>query len=148
MAIPNLDSDGFLPAGVYDATLAEIKEQFGRFQRTDRRMTLFRKLDEFIQEVWKTGLASSIIVNGSFATGKDTPSDIDLVLVLDKNHDFTADLQPFAYNVLSKRRVRKRYQFDVLVAREESSEYGEYVGFFQQVKEQPGRRKGILRVLP
>lgn len=38
--------------------------------------------------------------------------------------------------------------FDVLVAREGSKEYDEYVAFFQQVKEQPGRRTGGLRVLP
>ena len=148
MAIPDLDHDGFLPEGVHEATMEQIKEQFGRFQRTDRRMALFRKLEELINSVWKTGLVSSVIVNGSFATGEDTPSDIDLVLVLNADHDFTADLQPFQYNVLSKRRVRKMYQFDVLLARDESQEYNEYVAFFQQVKEQPGCRKGVLKVLP
>jgi hypothetical protein len=44
--------------------------------------------------------------------------------------------------------VRKRYAFDVLVAREKSSELTEYMAFFQRVRGDIQRRKGILKVVP
>jgi uncharacterized protein (DUF1800 family) len=71
-----------------------------------------------------------------------------LVLILHTNHDLNATLRPFEYNVLSRRRVLKRYAFDVLVARENSPELLEYVEFFQQIRGETDRRKGILKVLP
>ncbi len=148
MAMPDLDVDGFLPEGIHEVTIAEVKNQFGRFQNTERRVRLFDKLEEFLAEAHKTDLFAFAIVNGSFVTSEDAPSDIDLVLVLKSDHDFTGELRPFEYNILSKRRVRKKFKFDVLVAREASAEYDEYVAFFQQVKEQPGRRKGVLKVVP
>ena len=40
------------------------------------------------------------------------------------------------------------FRFDILVAPEGSVRYEQYVNFFQQVKERPGLRKGILKVLP
>lgn len=146
MPIPQLDDDGFLPIGVHEATIDEIREQFGSFQRTDRRQNLFRQFDEFIGEVRLSNLIDSVIVDGSFVTAKDEPSDIDLILVLKPDHDFAAELRPFEYNVISRRQVRRKHKFDVFVARYESSEYAEYLGFFQQVKELPDRRKGVLVV--
>lgn len=87
-----------------------------------------------------------VVVDGSFVTDKAEPNDIDLVLVLPNHHDFSADVRPFEYNVLSRRMVRRRFAFDVLVAREHSAEFDEYVEFFQQVRGEPNRRKGILKV--
>jgi predicted nucleotidyltransferase len=147
MPIPDLDADGLLPEGIHEATIDDVRAGFGRFQRTDQRPHLFERLEKFILEARSTGLIAALIVNGSFVTGKDEPSDIDLVVVLRPDHDFQVELPPFQYNTLSKRRVRKRYRFDVLLAREDSIEYEEYVRFFQQVKERPHRQKGILKVL-
>ena len=67
------------------------------------------------------------------------------------DHDgflFTAVVRPFEYNVLSRRMVRRRFAFDVLVAREDSAEFDEYLQFFQQVRGEPNRQKGILKVKP
>ena len=88
----------------------------------------------------------AVLVDGSFVTAKPEPVDIDLVLVVSSRHDFSADFQPSEYNVLSKRRINRRYGFDVLVARADSEEYRRYVGFFQQVRLEPGHKKGILRI--
>jgi hypothetical protein len=148
MSIPELNENGLLPTGVHEAAMDEVRERFGRFQRTDQRASLFLKLSQLLAEVRSTGLIAAVIVNGSFVTAKDEPSDIDLILVLRQDHDFGADLKPFQYNVLSKRRVRARFRFDSLVARESSAEYAQYVNFFQEVKGRPGSRKGVLKVLP
>src|SRR5437867_1549786 len=148
MAIPEFDEDGFLPEGVHECSLDELHQRFGRFQRTDRRSSLFAKLLAYIQELRSTGMVAGLVVDGSFVTSKAEPNDIDLVLILRADHDFSADLRPFEYNVLSRRRVLKRYAFDVLVARENSPELLEYVEFFQQIRGEADRRKGILKVLP
>jgi hypothetical protein len=118
MPIPPLDPDGLLPVGVHDCTLAEIKQCFGAFQRSDRRPQLFGKLESFLGEARNSGLIVSVIVDGSFVTAKSEPNDVDLILILAASHEFAGELNPVAYNVLSKQRVRRRYGFDLLVARE------------------------------
>jgi hypothetical protein len=86
----------------------EIRDRFGQFQGNERRFRLFDRLLSFIREAQKTAFVVALIVDGSFVTAEPTPSDVDLVVVLAATHDFSADLRPFEYNVISKRRVRKR----------------------------------------
>lgn len=146
MPIPDLDEDGFLPGGVHDCSIDEIGEAFGRFRRTSQRPTSFGNLMSFYEELRQSGLIQALIVNGSFVTAKEEPNDIDLLVVLRAKHDFSAQLSPTGYNLLSRRRVQRRYHFDVLVARSGSAEYDEYCGFFQQVRGNPERQEGILKV--
>jgi hypothetical protein len=74
MPIPELNEDGVLPVGIYDCTLEEIGERFGRFRTTDRRVRLYERLRELVDEEQKAGLAIELIVEGSFATDKANPS--------------------------------------------------------------------------
>jgi hypothetical protein len=96
MPIPELNEAGLLPAGIHQASLEEVRALFGRFQRTDRRPALFAKLSELLGEARSTGLVVAVVIDGSFVTAKDEPSDIDLILVLDPRHDYDADLKPFS----------------------------------------------------
>jgi len=48
------------------------------------------------------------------------------------------------YNLLAKSRVKRRWRFDILVAAENTKEYGEYVEFFHRVRYQRAGRKGLL----
>jgi hypothetical protein len=146
MPIPELNESGFLPEGIHEASLEEVRERFGRFEKTDRRPALFTKLSRFLSEVRASGLIDAVIVDGSFVTAKEEPSDIDLILVLRPDHDYHAEFKPFQYNVLSRRRVRGRFRFDVMAAPIGSIRYEQYVSFFQQVKERPELRKGIIKV--
>ncbi|HEY3246271.1 MAG TPA: hypothetical protein VGM03_23250 [Phycisphaerae bacterium] len=146
MPIPDLNAEGYLPPGIHDCTLEEIGVRFGRFQGTERRSRLFERLQLLTGEALSTGLVVGIIVNGSFVTGRPDPNDIDLILVLRDKDVLRHELRPFEYNVLSRRRVRQRHGFDIRLAAENQREYNEYVEFFQRVKEQPERRKGLLRV--
>src|SRR4051794_25704968 len=95
MPIPELNEAGFLPEGIHEASLEEVRERFGRFQRTDRRPDLFTKLSLFLAGVRASGLVEAVVVDGSFVTAKDEPSDIDLILVLRPDHDYGAELRPF-----------------------------------------------------
>jgi predicted nucleotidyltransferase len=146
MPIPPLDEDGLLPEGIHECSLEEIRARFGSFQASDQRPRLFAKLGAFLRDAEASKAVVGVLVNGSFVTGKARPNDIDLIVVVPREHDFLADLSPGAYNVLSKRRVRQRFGFDLLVAREGSIEYERWTEFFQEVRLEPGRRKGILKL--
>ena len=146
MPIPLLNERGFLPPGVHDCSLDEIRKTFGIFCSNDRRPSLFERLESFVTALRKKAWLKAVIVNGSFTTAKIDPNDFDLVLVLPQGHDFARDLTPDEYNLLSKRRVRKTFGFDMFVAEDESQEYKRYTRFFQDVKNQPGEAKGVLRV--
>ena len=144
--IPPFDHNGCLPEGIYDCAVEEVSKRFGSFQSSDWRARLWAKFTEFLREAKACGLIEAVLLDGSFVTAKPDPNDIDLILIVPGNHDFSADFQPSEYNVLSKRQVSRRFGFDLLVARAESEEYRRYVEFFQQVRLEPGRKKGILRI--
>lgn len=148
MTIPNFTPQGYLPSGLHPCSLDEISVRFGQFQNTSRRYALFQKLEEYVGELRSTGLVNWIVIDGSFVTAEPHPNDVDLILVLAADHDFLGELRPFEYNVLSRRRVQRRFEFDVLVARENSPELVEYISFFEQVRGNSELSKGLLKVLP
>ena len=146
MPVPELDDHGLLPAGVHDCTIDELRARFGSFQTSDRRPRLFEKLQALVSEAWSAPLGRWFVVDGSFVTSKPEPNDIDLLLVLPIGHDLRSDLGPAQYHLVSKKSVRRRYGFDIIAVRENTTEYEEAVAFFQQVRGQRGLRKGLLRL--
>lgn len=146
MPIPDFTAQGLLPDGIHECTLDEVRDRFGRFQSSDRRIQLLQKLTQFLHEARLTTLVKGIFIDGSFVTNKDEPNDIDLILVLQPDHDFSLELRPFEYNVLSRNQVRRHYQFDLLVANEGGERYQECIDFFAQVRDKPNQRKGMLWV--
>jgi predicted nucleotidyltransferase len=98
-------------------------------------------------ETRRSGIVRFLIVDGSFVTGKPAPNDIDLMVVVAPDHDFDSELAPTAYDVVSRHRVHRKYGFDMFVAREDSTEYRRWTEFFQQVRLEPGRKKGILKLM-
>ena len=125
--------------------MAELAVRFGCFQSSDQRPKLVDRLQQFVSDLRRTGLGRQLIVDGSFVTAKLHPNDIDLILVLPLDHDTAADLTPDEYNVLSKKRVQRRFGFDIFVVREQSVRYAEAVAFFAHVRHQ-ARRKGLVRL--
>ncbi len=146
MPIPALNSEGFLPAGIFDCSLAEVRTQFGSFQGSGARQRLFGRLEELMTAIQRSGLFEALVLDGSFVTGKPAPNDIDLVAVLRPGHDFERDLPMSEYSLVSRTLLRRRFGFDIIVAERESQLYKTYVEFFSRVRENPEARKGLLRV--
>lgn len=142
MPIPPLTEEGYLPEGVHDCSLDEIKTAFGSY---GRRRFLFLRLVEFVEAAAKCELVEVVIVDGSFVTNALEPGDIDIALGIRERTE-TGLLRPIEYNVISKRRVKKRYDFDILAALAGSAEFEAHVEFFTRVKDRPGSVKGVLRV--
>ena len=104
------------------------------------------RFTDFMREVKACALVEAVLVDGSFVTAKSEPNDIDLVLVVGPGHDFSTDLSPVQYNLLAQHRVRRRFGFDIVVVKNGSENLEQAVGFFQQVKQRPGVKKGMLRI--
>ena len=146
MPVPDFDEGGFLPPGVHFCTLDEVKRRFGLFQRSDRRPNLFNSLLGLMADVQRTDLFVAVVLDGSFVTAAATPNDIDLILVLRRTHDWNRDPLMHEYNVLSRRRLRRRPGLDVFLAVDGDAGFDEMVAFFGEVREHPDVRKGILRI--
>lgn len=84
--IPPFNDDRYLPAGIHAATFDEIAERFGR--DSELRQVQSESLRWLVELAWRAG-ARRIVVNGSFATDKLEPNDVDCVLLIDA--DFPRD---------------------------------------------------------
>ncbi len=146
MPIPALNADGFLPAGIHDCSLADVRERFGSFQGSDTRHRLFKRLEELVAAMQRSTLFEVLLLDGSFVTAKPSPNDIDLVVALRPGHDFERDLPMSEYALVSRAMLRRRFGFDVIIAERDSRLYRSYVEFFSRVRESPAARKGLLRL--
>lgn len=144
--LPALDPGGYLPPGIHVATLEQVRQRFGLFRDTDRRPRLFQQLADYVELARSAGCIDYLLIDGSFVTAKPAPEDIDLVAVLDPQHDLSTDLPPDAYNALSHKRARKMFGLDVFAAPEGSETLRKWTDLFSQVKGEPNARKGIVRV--
>ena len=81
--IPAFTEQGFLPPGIYQATLDEFKERFVIFQRSDRRLRLFVQLEKLLDQAARAGIVKRILIAGSFVSAKPEPNDFDCIVVLD-----------------------------------------------------------------
>lgn len=151
----DLDEKGILTVAVHDISLDELEDLFGGFQRSNRRVTLFVKLKEYVDALRKADIPGWLIVDGSFVMGcVDEPDDIDVVLVLPSDWDIAADLKPYQYNLVSKRDVKRNFPIEVFPALEGSDAEKRWTEYFLQVnvkwyephKFASGSQKGLVRI--
>src|SRR5438067_4970393 len=146
MPIPELSAEGLLPPGTYDCTLQEIQQRFGRFETSEQRPRLYAKLGQLVVAMKESGMFEALLIDGSFVTAKAVPNDVDAVAVLPADHNFERELPVCDYALVSRPLLRKRFGFDVVLARRDSDLYHRYIEFFSRVREMPHLRKGLLRL--
>ncbi|SRR6266851_7053707 len=90
--IPPCNDEGYLPPGIYYATLEEIAARFG--QESELRQAQMESLRWLVDLAWRAGV-QRIVVNGSFVTDKFEPNDVDCVLLIgpDFPHDAAAEVE-------------------------------------------------------
>ena len=150
------DDRKLLLPGVHEVSMEIVKEHFGKFQRSDRRLNLFAKLTDYLDAVKKAIRGASAILDGSFVMACiDEPDDIDIVLVLPAEWDMQADLKPYQYNLVSKKVVKSVYRFDLFTVNAGSADETAWIEFFGRVNLKwrdkfgwpPDARKRIVRVM-
>ena len=77
--IPKRRSDGTLPPGVYQATIAEILAAYPPVNQ--QRQILNDSLQRAVEELRKLDPSLVIFVDGSYVTQKAEPNDVDLLVV-------------------------------------------------------------------
>jgi len=141
MAIPDFREDGYLPIGVHKATEAEVRERFG--SSTLRRMMLMERLADWLS-LARTIKAQRFLVDGSFATIKVDPNDVDCVIWLPQ--DF---IQQFEWG-----RIEAVTLFKVMESRSPKELFGafvhndwdEWIQFFSRVRGRETILKGMVEV--
>lgn len=105
------------------------------------------RLTEMAAAMQRSGLFESLLIDGSFVTAKPAPNDVDVIAVLRPGHDFERDLPLSEYALVSRAMLARRFRFDVIIAERDSAVYKTYVDFFSLVREAPGLRKGLVRMM-
>ena len=85
--IPDFDGNGNLPTGIHTATVDEVVQRFG-VKKSLRRRDLTANLTGFISSLQP--FAVGLYIDGSYTTGKLSPRDIDLVVVLPPEFDWNS----------------------------------------------------------
>jgi len=108
--IPEFNVDGDLPEGIYPASEEEF---LGRFAvHSARRRWLGERLKEVFALAKSTGEIERIFVWGSFVTTKESPNDVDILLVM--SEDFQLETVPEACkNLFDYVRARLRFNTDI-----------------------------------
>jgi hypothetical protein len=75
--LPPLNYHGYLPEGVHDTTVGELRE---RFVFNPARRALWDRLSRFYAWVESTGTFSHAYIDGGFITNKAHPEDVDVIL--------------------------------------------------------------------
>ena len=83
--LPAFNQDGNLPEGLHPADGDEV---FARFATTSvRRQWLGEQLRYLLTTAQATGSLHRVILWGSFVTSKESPNDIDVLLIMEEAFD-------------------------------------------------------------
>ncbi|MBX9721949.1 MAG: hypothetical protein K2X81_11180 [Candidatus Obscuribacterales bacterium] len=136
--IPELNNDGNLPPGVYDATISEIEQRFGY---NSRRRKLLQKLKLLIKNLANAG-CKILYLDGSFTTSKEIPEDYDCCWEADQVNN---TIDPIIRGIKTFKKDRKeKYGGDIFPRIPELGV--DHFLFFQQ-DGRTGKSKGIIRIL-
>jgi hypothetical protein len=80
MALPALNEFGELPEGVFPSTFSEVVERFGHGSLQRQKATT--NLRRILAQVQFTGAFDRMVLFGSYVTAKESPNDVDVVLVM------------------------------------------------------------------
>lgn len=100
-------------------------------------------MHELYDDIRSSGIATRLLIVGSFVTNIDEPNDFDCLLALSPSIIGT-QLPPYQYNLISRKMARRLFQGDVMSAFENSAAWNEYLEFFQTTRS--GERMGIVEI--
>ncbi len=108
--LPAFDEHGNLPEGMHPAIEEEV---FVRFTASSaRRRWLGERLRNLITTAKATGRLARLILWGSFVTAKESPNDLDLLLVMTADFDLTK-IPEETQALFDHARARLRFHADV-----------------------------------
>jgi len=137
--IPKCNNDGYLPKGIYKATLKQIEKRFGRSNK--RRKKLFQNLRALVNlsRKHKKGI-ERFLLNGSFVTSKKLPDDLDCILIFNDCFDMNS---PDIEKLYHAKKLFNAHLF--IFMKENAEQYKKLIAFFGYDRER--KPKGYLEVV-
>lgn len=149
MAIPDWNEYGLLPEGIHDCEVVEIEDRLGF---NNHRLALVEGLRRTFDWLGTMPPIDCLIVDGSFVTDKEQPSDIDAVAMIgnlteQNQHDWVRAWQP------QHAQIKAAHQVDLyptIIGRGNN-----FSAYFQYIRPEEalergaplGLLKGLLRVV-
>jgi len=147
LAIPAFREDGWLPEGHFQATWEETEARFGG-EAGSRRRELFERLTGWRDTLRRFRIAGVLVLDGSFASAKELPGDVDAIFVSDVDSLESISAEPEAANLLSYVRMKELGFGDLFFFTETAVRDFPALcrldGF--DVDSRTGKSKGVLRV--
>lgn len=137
--VPEFDSRGLLPQGIYRADWQEIVKRFGRNRQ---RLQLLSGLKEALDLLRDAG-CRRVYLDGSFVTDKESPNDVDVCWDVDGVEPMSLDSVFFDFD--NERTAQKaRFAAEFFPA-QAPQRLKTFLDFFQIDKE-TGEPKGIIEL--
>jgi len=137
--IPKFNKDGYLPKGIHRAIINEIKRRFG--SSSSKRKELFKGFPKLIKLLRKHKKSiKKILLNGSFVTSKELPGDLDCILIVKNDFNFSS---PEAKQLQSAKKLFNVHLFTFI--EEDVVRYHRLIDFFGH--DQDKKSKGLLEVI-
>lgn len=129
--------------GLHETTIAEIRDHFGF---SPRRLELIAGLERYLGEWAGYGLLDWVVVDGSFVTDKEAPSDIDMLLVPLTGSLFRLEwIEALSALASDSSLIKHTFGCHVFVTgTSESSSYQGWLDFFGHTK--GGIERGLLSI--
>ena len=141
LMIPDFDIDGLLPPGIHWASWQEFYDRFGI---NDHRRLLLSGLQQALMSL-KTAGCSTVYIDGSFVTSKETPEDFDACW--DPSNVDPHQLDPVLLRFEPGRITQKaKYGGELFISTMRSGNPGPVMLEFFQKDKNSGRRRGIVAI--
>ena len=141
MSIPELLPSGYLPPGVHVSTEDEVRLRFG--SSTLRRQYLWSRVARWLELGRKVG-ASRLLIDGSFVTSKDSPADVDAVILL--NDKYHWDCFKGTADAIELYGMLKTKEPEEIFAVEDSEDWASWVDFFSRIRHNQQSTKGLVEI--
>jgi predicted nucleotidyltransferase len=141
--IPEFNVDGNLPEGIHSVSEEEVLGHFAT--SSARRKWLGERVKEIFALAKSTGKVERIFVWGSFVTAKESPNDVDILLVM--GEDFQLEAVPEeCQHLFDYIRARVRFNTDVFWSKASIGEdtLSLWLETYQLTKD--FKRRGIVEV--
>ena len=144
----NMEFEPLYPAGFHDISVSNLDDIFVLpFNDNSRRNYITGRFRDYIEKFSELGLKAEIWIDGSYATKKPEPNDMDILIVFDVNevNQLPLDKRPLLAELFNRELSKIRYSIDVLLLPSNDTNHRSYwrgwFGFSRT--EQP---KGIPRI--